>query len=122
MANYTVKDPSGNTHVISGPDGSSDEEVLAQAQKLFPQKTDWSKLIGQSAKEAFTTPMRTMKDLATNPETQANLMPALLGTVGGISPIPGGSTMGTAAGQGIRDLSLKALGKPIPSGMRHAGE
>ena len=32
---YTVQDPAGNEHVISGPEGASDEEILAQAQKLL---------------------------------------------------------------------------------------
>jgi len=35
MANYTVQGPDGTQHVISGPDGASDSEVIAQAQKLF---------------------------------------------------------------------------------------
>lgn len=39
MANYTVKAPDGSTHVIAGPDGASDEEVISQAQKLFPQQS-----------------------------------------------------------------------------------
>lgn len=34
---YTVQDPQGNTRIIEGPDGASDEEVISQAQKLFGQ-------------------------------------------------------------------------------------
>lgn len=63
-----------------------------------------------------------IKDLLTNPETMANAMPSVAGATGAMMPVPGGATMGTAAGQGVRDLALKALGKPIPSGWRHAGE
>jgi len=33
---YTVQGPDGSQHVIAGPDGASDAEVIAQAQKLFP--------------------------------------------------------------------------------------
>lgn len=32
---YKVRDPEGNTRVIRGPVGASDEEVIAQAQQLF---------------------------------------------------------------------------------------
>ena len=35
MAIYKVRDPSGTIREISGPDGASDEQILAQAQKLF---------------------------------------------------------------------------------------
>ncbi len=32
---YTVQSPDGKTHVIEGPDGASDEEVIQQAKNLF---------------------------------------------------------------------------------------
>jgi len=35
MAIYKVKDPQGNIREISGPDGASDAEIIAQAQKLL---------------------------------------------------------------------------------------
>lgn len=35
MATYKVRDPQGNIREISGPDGATDDEVIAQAQKLF---------------------------------------------------------------------------------------
>ena len=35
MATYKVRDPQGNIREISGPDGASDADVIAQAQKLF---------------------------------------------------------------------------------------
>src|ERR1035437_1508501 len=33
---YTVKDPLGKTHVISGPDNATDAEIMHQAAILFP--------------------------------------------------------------------------------------
>ena len=41
MAIYKVRDPAGNIREISGPDGASDSEIIAQAQKLFstPSRT-----------------------------------------------------------------------------------
>jgi hypothetical protein len=40
---YKVQDPTGAIREISGPDGASDDEVIAQAQKLFSQpKSDIS--------------------------------------------------------------------------------
>ena len=32
---YKVRDPQGNIREIRGPAGASDEEVIAQAQRLF---------------------------------------------------------------------------------------
>jgi len=87
-----------------------------------PQKPDWKQLVTNAAKDSFRVPARAMKNLATRPDQQANLMPFLMGTVGGISPIPGGATMGTMAGQGIRDLTLKTLNKPVPGIMQHGLE
>lgn len=35
MATYKVRDPQGNIREISGPDGAPDDEILAQAKRLF---------------------------------------------------------------------------------------
>ena len=35
MAQYKVQDAAGNVRVIEGPDGASDEEISAQAERLF---------------------------------------------------------------------------------------
>lgn len=98
------------------------QKQKASVQEAQKPPIDWRQVIGSSAKGAFTRPAAFAKDLGTNPVTMANAMPAALGTLGGASPVPGGGTMGTAAGQGIRDLALVALKKPVPSGMQHAGE
>lgn len=79
-------------------------------------------MIGKVAGDVFTKPASAIADLGTNPESMANAMPPVLGTAGAVSPIPGGATMGTATGQGLRDLALKTLGKPIPSGLQHGLE
>jgi len=35
MAEYTVQDPQGNEHVLEGPEGATDQEILQQAQTLL---------------------------------------------------------------------------------------
>lgn len=88
-----------------------------------PQHQDeLSEAIPSAVKRMFTRPAAYLKDLGTNPESMANAMPSLMGAAGGIAPIPGGMTGGTAIGQGLRDSALDALGKPVPSGWQHAGE
>lgn len=37
MATYKVRDPQGNIREISGPDGASDADVIAQAKRLFSE-------------------------------------------------------------------------------------
>lgn len=104
-----------------------DNELTQKITAKYPQyksqiDTDWKGIVGGAVKSSFKKPMAFAKDLGTNPVTMANAMPTALGTLGGVSPIPGGATMGTAAGQGLRDLSLKAMKKPIPGLMQHGLE
>lgn len=41
MAEYTVTDPQGQEHVLEGPEGATDQEILAQAQTLLaPSKLE----------------------------------------------------------------------------------
>lgn len=81
------------------------------ARRGVQPETDYKQVIGSAVKDAFMKPATFAKDLGTNPETMANQMPSILGFVGGVSPIPGGATAGTAIGQGIRAGALTALGK-----------
>lgn len=71
---------------------------------------------------AFQRPAAYMANLGTNPEAMANAMPTVLGAGAAMAMPWGGSTVGTAAGQGIRDAALSAMDKPIPSFTQHIGE
>jgi len=106
MGTYKVTTEDGKSYKVTTEDGS----------------TDWKSVVGGAVKSSFQKPLALAKDLGTNPQTMANVMPGLLGTVGGLSPIPGGATGGTAIGQGLRYGALKALGKPQPSNWQMAGE
>lgn len=119
MANYTVKAPDGSTHVISGPDGASDADIIAQAQKLFLQKSSFGQTVKSSVIDMFKRPAMAAKDLGTNPVTMAKALPPLMGMAGGFSPIIGGATMGTVGGRQLSNEALRLLNKPeqIPSGL-----
>lgn len=93
---------------------------MAGAQQ--PPATNYPEVIGSAIKNAFVKPAAFAKDLGTNPESMANAMPSVLGAGGAVAMPWGGSTVGTAAGQGVRDVALTAMGKPVPSGLQHAGE
>jgi len=108
MAKYKVTTDDGKSYLVTTEDG--------QDQSGFGQT------VKNSVIDMFKKPAMVAKDVGTNPQTMANLMPSLLGTAGGVSPVPGGATLGTAAGQGIRDLALKGLGKPAPGMMQHGLE
>lgn len=106
MVTYKVTTEDGKSYKVTTDDGG----------------TDWKNVVGSAVKSSFQKPASYLKDLGTKPESMAGAMPGLLGTAGAISPIPGGATMGTGVGQGLRDLSLKALKKPIPGMMQHGLE
>lgn len=125
MAKYRITAPDGNAYEVTAPDTASQDEVLAYAKANYKGAsggTNYKQVVGSAIKNMFQRPAMAAKDLGTNPQTMANAMPSLLGVAGGASPIPGGATMGTAAGQGIRDLALKGLGKPVPGMIQHGLE
>lgn len=43
---YVVQDPQGQKHVISGPKGATPQQVLQQAQQMFPQKQQQQPMMG----------------------------------------------------------------------------
>lgn len=53
---YKVKDPSGKVREIRGPEGASDDEVIAQAQKLFAADTTKPSAVAQYADVAAGIP------------------------------------------------------------------
>lgn len=89
---------------------------------------DHVETIGEAVKSAvrdmFKKPAVAAADLATNPRTMANALPAVAGAAGAVSPIPGGATMGTVGGRQISNAVLKGLGHPedIPSPMNQVLE
>jgi hypothetical protein len=104
-----------------------DGELTQKIVQKYPQykdqiDTDWKGVIGKSVKDIFQKPAAFAKDLGTNPQSMANAIPPLMSMAGGASPIPGGATMGMGAGQGIRDLALKTMNKPVPGMMQHGME
>lgn len=122
MPTYTVRDPnSGKTLTLRGDSPPTEQELNDIFDKVSP-KTDWKQTIGSAVKSSFQKPAAFAKDLGTNPQTMANAMPTLLGTAGGMSPIPGGATGGTLLGQGLRAGADKLMGKPVPGLMQHGLE
>jgi len=60
--------------------------------------------------------------LPQNPKNLLNNLPLVTSGIGAVSPVPGGATMGMAGGQGVRDLILNRLKKPVPSMLQHGLE
>lgn len=124
MATYTITAPDGHEYDVTAPDSATQDEVLAYAKTNYQKEapTDWKKVVGQSLKDVFHKPAAFAKDLGTNPESMANALPALGGAAGSMALPWGGTTAGTAAGQGVRDMALSALGKPVPGVLQHGME
>lgn len=100
---YQVKDPSGQLHVIEGPEGASPDEVLAQAQKVIPSST----------KPEATPIMDTVQKTA---ELGGTVFGGLAGgtagtfgagpvgtVVGGVAGAAAGRALGTAASNVVRN-------------------
>lgn len=123
MAHYTTKLSDGRTVQFDHPNPSlSQQEVQGLIDQQMGGGTDWKGTVGNAIKSSFQKPAAFAKDLGTNPESMANVMPGLLGTAGAVAMPWGGATVGTGAGQGIRDAALTALGKPVPGMMQHGLE
>jgi hypothetical protein len=97
------------------------EQEMAQQK---PQGPDWRGVVGQGVREAFMGPGTVTRKMAVDPVAQARALPYLSGFTGGLSPIPGGATLGTAAGRGLSDIALKTYGRPelIPPVGQQLGE
>jgi len=91
------------------------------------QPPDWKGVIGNALKEASFGKGTMSRGLMApppigNPEMQAQALPYLASTaMAGQLPF-GGGTIAMGGGQALRDLSLKAQGKSIPSVGQHASE
>lgn len=74
--------------------------------------------------EALMRPGSNMRDLATNPITQAKALPSLAGTAAAITGVPMGATIGTVGGRQISNRALKAYGREdlVPSTASQIGE
>lgn len=86
-------------------------------------------VVKQAGREAIATvggyePDTVIQDLETNPVTQAKAVVPLAGTLGAMSPIPMGTTIGTVGARKLSNAALDAYGRPEekPSGLEQAGE
>lgn len=85
MATYKVRDPSGNIREISGPDGASDEQIIAQAKRLFaevPQEAPKPSALSGGG-------MRFLKGLKDPIDAGAQMLPraaSFVTSLGGMAP------------------------------------
>jgi len=75
MAQYQVQDPTGQLRVIEGPEGASDDEVIAQAKRLFatPTPTPTPTPVSQPSGKAIPLPVRIGRGVADIAEGTAQL-------------------------------------------------
>lgn len=128
---YKVRDPQGNIREIKGPAGASDEEVIAQAKKLFavepaktaePEKTGHpsSGIPGPRLRSGLpaSSPLRDIRNLL-GPTIEA--VPAALGGIAGATLGPAGMVAGAGFGYGagrqitrLMDVALGDQAAPTP--------
>lgn len=63
MATYKVRDPQGNIREISGPEGASDADIIAQAKRLFGGESEARQPMQQIEPQGLGDPTAGMSDL-----------------------------------------------------------
>lgn len=99
MARYKVRGPDGKEHELEGPEGATDEQVIAQAKTLFADKLP----------PAVEADRKAMLEGDTEPPEQkllTNTVSALSGAT-----LPSGVA---AIGKGIAKLGTKAVAEATP--------
>ena len=79
MATYTVRAPDGSTVTIQGPEGASQEEIIAKAQELMASRG------GAQTRQQRTAPTSFMEYLRTQPLLEPFTRQAIRGAV--VDPI-----------------------------------
>ena len=111
---YKVRDPQGNIREIRGPAGASDNEIIAQAKKLFaaPQQAIPSAPPGQiPGAGPYVAPPPAAGGVPVGRQVIQTIRPAVeaAGAVGG-------ATLGTAAAPGFGTVAGGGLGYGIAKG------
>lgn len=88
---YKVKDPTGAIREIRGPEGASDDEIIAQAQKLF---------------SAPATPPTSPISAAITGAVKAPFLPMKLGGIGSDIYHQGSDVVGSAVTEGASRMGL----------------
>lgn len=114
---YKVRDPQGNIREISGPAGASDDEVIAQAQKLFaapeqPRQNVQAEVPawGQESPRLYQAALAARRYGAPVLEAGGAIGGGLLGAPAGPAGVIGGSAGGYAAAKEAERLADLALG------------
>lgn len=128
---YKVRDPQGNIREIKGPAGASDEEVIAQAKKLFavePAKTAEPEKTGQPSSGIPGPRLRSglpassqLRDIRNLLGPTIEAVPAALGGIAGATLGPAGMVAGAGLGYGagrqltrLMDVALGDQAAPTP--------
>jgi hypothetical protein len=123
MVQYRVKDPTGQEHIIEGPDNATPDEVISQAQKLIPTASQnqeqtqpqpsFMDTVGSVAKNVLTAPVRMVKNLT--PEKMSTQLPAIGAVAGEMIYPPGGGAVGAGLGQIGKRIADLGYGRVQPS-------
>lgn len=121
MAQYRVKDPAGQEHIIDGPEGATPDEVMAQAQKLISSGQSQSQpdtsmldVAKYAAQAPFTQPYEAVKFGAQNPEKLPSQLPAMGAVAGELLAGPPGAAIGAGLGQIGKRIGDIGLGNTQP--------
>lgn len=131
---YKVRDPSGNIREIKGPEGASDEEVIAQAQRLFASSTppeapsevpgprtgvpEW----GQRNPVLYGIAGAARESLGPLLQTGAGIAGGLMGTPMGLAGSVGGGALGYAMGEQAMRAADVLLGNVEPKTVTRKAE
>jgi len=116
---YKVLDPSGTLREISGPAGATDEQVIAQAQKLFGPKNDVASDISNDAiSQGARDNANILKDIRRVSPSMLGGKPlgktleeAAYNAGGKVTDVTGSPILGTAANMAVSALPVYAGGE-----------
>ena len=108
MAQYTVQAPDGHTITLEGPEGASQADVIAQAQKLYQPKAEIaSTQFGETGGGAAVGRPQGIDRTNVQPEPRP-LESALAGaTKSFIDPLVGAAQLATGGGAGTSELAQR---------------
>ena len=117
---YKVRDPSGAIREIEGPEGATDDQVIAKAKELFAAPAPVAESTPAAPRQELTTGQKVYQAVRPYVEPTVTALGAAGGAVLGTPMGPFGTVSGAGLGYGMAKQAMTAA--DVGMGMRPAAE